>query len=118
MCNAATAQSVRGLVTLKSQHGRVLHLIPNGYDIKLEGEELGKQIDSKAEKDRPIPCPVYYDGESVSGQVTIRVREGSVQRTTGSNSTKSAITELFYDRCHHRESFSLSQEVAALGDLR
>ncbi|KAH9009520.1 vacuolar protein sorting-associated protein 26-domain-containing protein [Lactarius hengduanensis] len=83
----ATAQSVRGLVTLKLQHGRVLHLIPNGYDIKLEGEELGKQIDSKAEKDRPISCPVYYDGESVSGQVTIRVREGSVQRTTGSNSS-------------------------------
>ncbi|KAH9168046.1 hypothetical protein EDB89DRAFT_2074290 [Lactarius sanguifluus] len=116
MCNAATAQSVRGLVTLKSQHGRVLHLIPNGYDI--EGEELGKQIDSKAEKDRPISCPVYYDGESVSGQVTIRVREGNIQRTTGSYSTKSAITELFYDRCHHRESLSLSQEVAALGDLR
>lgn len=38
-------------------------------DIKLEGEEVRKQIDSKAEKDRPVSCPVYYDGESVSGQV-------------------------------------------------
>ncbi|KAH9037392.1 vacuolar protein sorting-associated protein 26 [Lactarius deliciosus] len=53
---------------------------PIDIDIKLEGEELGKQIDSKAEKDRPISCPVYYDGESVSGQVTVRVREG--KRTT------------------------------------
>ncbi|KAH9037415.1 vacuolar protein sorting-associated protein 26-domain-containing protein [Lactarius deliciosus] len=78
---------------------------PIDIDIKLEGEELGKQIDSKAEKDRPISCPVYYDGESVSGQVrpifspgcldraegerrSRFVFEGeSVQRTTGSKSS-------------------------------
>lgn len=42
---------------------------PIDIDIKLEGEDLRKQIDSKAEKDRPISCAVYYDGESVSGQV-------------------------------------------------
>ena len=75
---------------------------PIDIDIKLEGEELRKQVDSKAEKDRPISCPVYYDGESISGQVrrfpaprslpalstvltgrtqvTVRVREG--KRTT------------------------------------
>ncbi|KAH8990896.1 hypothetical protein EDB86DRAFT_3080174 [Lactarius hatsudake] len=32
--------------------------------------------------------------------------------------TKSAITELCYDRWHHQEFLSLSQEVAAPGDLR
>ncbi|KAH8982354.1 hypothetical protein EDB86DRAFT_2812217, partial [Lactarius hatsudake] len=37
-------------------------------EIKLEGEELRKQIDSKAEKDRPISCPVYYEGEAISSQ--------------------------------------------------
>lgn len=42
---------------------------PIDIDIKLEGEEVRKQMESKAEKDRPISCPVYYDGESVSGQV-------------------------------------------------
>jgi hypothetical protein len=42
-------------------------------DIALEGEEVRKQIESKAEKDRPISCPVYYDGESVSGQVRLLV---------------------------------------------
>jgi vacuolar protein sorting-associated protein 26 len=42
---------------------------PVDVDIKLEGEELRKQVESKAEKDRPVSCPVYYDGESVSGQV-------------------------------------------------
>ena len=42
---------------------------PVDVDIKLEGEEVRKQIESKAEKDRPVSCPVYYDGETVSGQV-------------------------------------------------
>lgn len=32
--------------------------------------------------------------------------------------TESAIIELFYDRGHHQEFLSLSQEVAAPGDLR
>ena len=42
---------------------------PVDVDIKLEGEEVRKQIESKAEKDRPVSCPVYYDGEAVAGQV-------------------------------------------------
>ena len=44
---------------------------PVDIDIKLEGEEIRKQVESKADKDRPISCPVYYDGESVSGQVRL-----------------------------------------------
>jgi len=47
---------------------------PVDVDIKLEGEELRKQVESKAEKDRPVSCPVYYDGESVSGQVRSLLR--------------------------------------------
>ena len=39
----------------------------------LEGEDVRKQIESKAEKDRPVSSPVYYDGESVSGQVRLLV---------------------------------------------
>lgn len=38
-------------------------------DIKLEGEELRKQVEIKSEKDKNISCPVYYDGDSVTGQV-------------------------------------------------
>jgi hypothetical protein len=45
---------------------------PVDVDVKLEGEEIRKQIESKGEKDRPVSCPVYYDGESVSGQVRLR----------------------------------------------
>ena len=42
---------------------------PIDIDIKLDGEDLRKHVEAKAEKDRPISCPVYFDGESVSGQV-------------------------------------------------
>jgi vacuolar protein sorting-associated protein 26 len=40
-------------------------------DIKLEGEELRKQVEIKSDKDKDknITCPVYYDGDSVTGQV-------------------------------------------------
>jgi vacuolar protein sorting-associated protein 26 len=42
---------------------------PVDVDIKLEGEELRKQVDIKTEKDRTASCPVYYDGDSIGGQV-------------------------------------------------
>ena len=44
---------------------------PVDIDVTLEGEEVRKQVESKAEKDRPVSCPVYYDGETVSGQVRL-----------------------------------------------
>jgi vacuolar protein sorting-associated protein 26 len=42
---------------------------PIDVDIKLEGEETRKQVEIKSEKDKNIACPVYYDGDSVTGQV-------------------------------------------------
>jgi len=42
---------------------------PIDVDINLEGEELRKQGDMKADKDKTISCPVFYDGDPVTGQV-------------------------------------------------
>lgn len=42
---------------------------PVDVEVKLEGEDLRKKMDMKLEKERTISCPVYYDGESVAGQV-------------------------------------------------
>ncbi len=42
---------------------------PVDVDVKLEGEEERKIVETKGEKDKAISCPVYYDGESVTGQV-------------------------------------------------
>lgn len=42
---------------------------PVDVDIKLESEDIRKQVDVKLEKERTVSCPVYYDGESVGGTV-------------------------------------------------
>jgi vacuolar protein sorting-associated protein 26 len=42
---------------------------PIDIDVKLEGEEQRKQVDMKMDKERVVACPVYYDGDSVGGQV-------------------------------------------------
>ena len=44
---------------------------PIDVEIKLEGEELRKKVDMKLEKEKSVSCPVYYDGESVAGQVSL-----------------------------------------------
>jgi len=44
---------------------------PIDVDVKLEGEEARKQVEMKGEKEKIISCPVYYDGDSVGGQVCV-----------------------------------------------
>ncbi|KAF8128667.1 vacuolar protein sorting-associated protein 26-domain-containing protein [Boletus edulis] len=91
---------------------------PVDVDIKLDGEELRKQVDMKGEKDKNIQCPVYYDGDSVGGQVTIRVRDGKKMSHDGIKVEFVGTIELFYDRGNHHEFLSLSQELASPGELR
>lgn len=43
---------------------------PVEVEIKLTGEAERKQVEVKGEKDKKEMCPVYYDGESVVGQVS------------------------------------------------
>jgi len=91
---------------------------PIDIDVKLEGEDVRKQVDIKGEKDRAISCPVYYDGDSVTGTVAIRVRDGKKLTHEGIKVEFVGSIELFYDRGHHHEFLSLSQELAAPGDMR
>lgn len=42
---------------------------PVDVDVKLDGEDDRKQVEVKVDKEKPVRCPVYYDGESVVGQV-------------------------------------------------
>lgn len=42
---------------------------PIDVDVKLEGEDIRKQVDVKQEKERVVSCPVYYDGDSIGGTV-------------------------------------------------
>ena len=42
---------------------------PVDIDVRLEGEDDRKKVEIKADKEKMVSCPVYYDGESVAGQV-------------------------------------------------
>ena len=50
---------------------------PIDVDIKLEGEDVRKQVEMKVDKEKNVFCPVYYDGESVAGQVCAGVTPAS-----------------------------------------
>lgn len=39
-------------------------------------DDTRKQVEVKTEKDKKEICPVYYDGETVAGEVVIRSRDG------------------------------------------
>jgi vacuolar protein sorting-associated protein 26 len=45
---------------------------PVDVEIRLEGEETRKIVDIKPEKDKDksVAAPVYFDGDSVAGQVS------------------------------------------------
>ncbi|KIP10783.1 hypothetical protein PHLGIDRAFT_84449 [Phlebiopsis gigantea 11061_1 CR5-6] len=91
---------------------------PIDVEVKLDGEDERKQVDMKAEKERVITSPVYYDGDSLAGQVTVRVRDGKKLAHDGIKVEFVGSIELFYDRGHHHEFLSLSQELAAPGEMR
>lgn len=42
---------------------------PLDVDIHFKGEDERKQVEIKGDKEKREQCPVYYDGESVEGQV-------------------------------------------------
>lgn len=42
---------------------------PVEVEVKLAGEAERRQVEVKGEKAKKEMCPVYYDGESVIGQV-------------------------------------------------
>ncbi|KIY71513.1 vacuolar protein sorting-associated protein 26 [Cylindrobasidium torrendii FP15055 ss-10] len=91
---------------------------PIDVDVGLDGEDVRSTVQTKGEKDKILNCPVYFDGESVSGQVALRVRDGKRVTHEGIKVEFVGSIELFYDRGHHQEFLSLSQELAAPGELR
>jgi len=56
---------------------------PVDIDIVLEDQDDRTMIDIKQEKNRREKAPLYMDGESVKGGVTIRPRDGKRLEHTG-----------------------------------
>jgi len=57
---------------------------PLDIDIRLEDfDEKRQMVDVKLDKNRREKCPLYSDGESVKGAVTIRPKDGKRLEHTG-----------------------------------
>nr|ODN92886.1 vacuolar protein sorting 26 [Cryptococcus depauperatus CBS 7855] len=91
---------------------------PVDIEIGLQGEADRRQVEVKGERDKIEQCPVYYDGESIVGTVSVRNKDGKKVQHEGIRIELIGSIELFYDKGNHYEFLSLSQELAAGGELR
>ncbi|MCJ1308080.1 hypothetical protein MMC25_001731 [Agyrium rufum] len=91
---------------------------PVDIDIVLEDADDRSTVDIKLEKNRKEKAPLYMDGESVKGAVTIRPKDGKRLEHTGIKVQFIGTIEMFFDRGTHYEFLSLGQELAAPGELQ
>ncbi|ODN75340.1 hypothetical protein L202_06516 [Cryptococcus amylolentus CBS 6039] len=91
---------------------------PVEVEIILPGEQERRQVEVKSEGGKPEPCPVYYDGETIEGHVTVRVKDGKKFSHEGIRVELVGTIELFYDRKNHYDFVSLSQELIGAGEAR
>ncbi|KAI8367088.1 putative PEP8-vacuolar protein sorting/targeting protein [Blakeslea trispora] len=91
---------------------------PVDIEVGFNNEEQRKHVEVKVEKDRKQNFPVYLDGESVSGKVNIGLRDGKKLEHNGIKVEFVGSIELYYDKGKAHEFLTLSQELAAPGELR
>jgi len=90
---------------------------PVDIDIVLEDTDERAMVDVKLDKNRREKAPLFMDGESVKGAVTVRPKDGKRLEHTGIKVQFIGTIEMFFDRGNHYEFLSLNQELAAPGEL-
>ncbi len=114
---------------------------PVDIDIVLDDADERSMVDVKLDKNRREKAPLFMDGESVKGAVTVRPKDGKRLEHTGikvqfigtigqsvfcpgrmptceGRLTLPITVEMFFDRGNHYEFLSLVQELAAPGELQ
>ncbi|KAF9112932.1 Vacuolar protein sorting-associated protein 26B [Mortierella sp. AM989] len=91
---------------------------PVDIQITYNGEEKRKMVEVKVDKDRREKFPLFLDGETVSGKIQIRVKDGKKLEHNGIKVEFVGNIELFYDRGNHYEFSSLQHDLAVPGELR
>lgn len=87
-------------------------------DVVLDGAETRKQAEIKTEDGRKEKHYLYYDGETVSGQVNVIMKKpGTKLEHQGVKIEFIGQIELYYDRGNHHEFTSLVKELARPGEL-
>ncbi|GAA5798394.1 vacuolar protein sorting-associated protein 26-domain-containing protein [Pilaira anomala] len=91
---------------------------PVDIEVIFTNEEQRKHMEVKVDKDKKENYPVFLDGESVAGKVNISLRDGKKLEHNGIKVEFIGSIELFYDKGKSHEFLTLSQELAAPGELR
>ncbi|KAK4158165.1 vacuolar protein sorting-associated protein 26-domain-containing protein [Chaetomidium leptoderma] len=91
---------------------------PVDIDVVLDDADERSMVDVKLDKNRREKAPLYMDGESVKGAVTVRPKDGKRLEHTGIKVQFIGTIEMFFDRGNHYEFLSLVQELAAPGELQ
>lgn len=61
----------------------IFYKSPLDLEIRLDGEDSRKQVEVKSAQGKKDKHPVYEDGETISGAVTVRVKDGKRVEHTG-----------------------------------
>ncbi|KAJ3084476.1 vacuolar protein sorting-associated protein 26 [Rhizoclosmatium globosum] len=88
-------------------------------ETRLPAAAADKDKEKKENADaKRLRMPLYFDGESVAGKVLVRPKDAKKLDHQGIKIEFVGSIELFNDRGAHTEFVSLSQELAAPGELR
>ncbi|XP_015596412.1 vacuolar protein sorting-associated protein 26B-like isoform X1 [Cephus cinctus] len=86
-------------------------------EITLDGVDTRKTADIKSEDGKKERHLLYYDGETVSGKISISLRKAGKLEHQGVKVEFIGQIELYYDRGNHHEFTSLVKELARPGEL-
>lgn len=90
---------------------------PLDVEIRLHNEEKRKHVDVKAPQGRLERLPIYQDGETVKGTVTLRAKEGRRIPHNGVKVQLLGSIETHIDGVNSDNFLSLATELAAPGQL-
>ncbi|XP_064384382.1 vacuolar protein sorting-associated protein 26B-like [Halichondria panicea] len=84
--------------------------------IELDGEDKRKKVDVKNEEGKKEKLALYFDGESVSGKVHVKLKGKSMEHK-GIRVEFVGQIEMFYDRGNHHDFLSLVRQLQPPGEL-
>ncbi|KAK9468602.1 vacuolar protein sorting-associated protein 26-domain-containing protein [Lipomyces arxii] len=91
---------------------------PLDIEIRLDGEDQRKHVDVRLDKRRKEKVPLFIDGETVKGTVTVRPKDGRRLEHIGIKVQFIGTIEMFSDRGNTYDFLTLGQELAAPGELQ
>ncbi|KAK9374530.1 vacuolar protein sorting-associated protein 26-domain-containing protein [Lipomyces chichibuensis] len=91
---------------------------PLDIEIRLDSEDQRKHVDVRLDKRRKEKVPLFVDGETVKGTVTVRPKDGRRLEHIGIKVQFIGTIEMFSDRGNTYDFLTLGQELAAPGELQ